>query len=88
VTGLRNSGRSPGITRRQREALTLLREHGLNRGETGDGVVTSAVTGLDSGQPWINFHTARALERKGLARIDYSWDYPEIVLTEAGRATS
>lgn len=64
-----------------REALRLLYEYGDPAIGPGGGVVTTAATGLDSGQPWINFHTARALERAGLAVIAYpDFDCAEITL--------
>lgn len=70
------------MTPRTREALCLLREHGDPAIGLGGGVVTTGPTGLDSGQPWINFHTARALERVGLAVIAYpDFDCAEITLT-------
>jgi hypothetical protein len=74
------------LTPKMRRALRLLRDHGDSVIGPGGGVVTSASTGLDSGQPWINFRTARALETLGFAEIhDYGYDGCEITLTAAGR---
>lgn len=35
----------------------------------GEGVVTSGETHMSSNQAWVNWRTAEALERRGLARI-------------------
>ena len=77
------------LTSKQREALRLLREHGDPVIGLGGGVVCADWTGLDSGQPWINWRTAYALERRGLAKVsrDPYDDYGEITLTEAGLAS-
>ena len=58
-------------TPRQREALRLIREHGSGYvGEDGhEAVVTSGPTCLIDGQPWIDWRTAYALERRGLAEV-------------------
>lgn len=77
------------LTPKMREALRLLRAHGDLQIGPGGGVVTTGATGLDSGQPWINFHTARALERAGLADIAYpDVDCAEITLTPDGQERS
>lgn len=60
-----------GLTVKQRVALALIREHGYSYvGEEGrEGVVTTEATCLLDGQPWINWRTAHALERRGLAEV-------------------
>lgn len=69
-----------GMTPKMREALRLLREHGDPVIGHGGGVVTSSATHLSSGQPWIHFHTALALERAGYADVTYDFDCAEITL--------
>lgn len=62
---------SGALSRKQREALKMIREHGYGYvGEEGrEGVVTSGPTCLIDGQPWINWRTAYALARRGLAEV-------------------
>lgn len=52
------------MTRNQRIALSILRQHGP------EGVVTSGATGVIDSQPWVNWRTAEALQRKGLVVLD------------------
>jgi hypothetical protein len=70
------------MTRKQREALAMLRKHGDSVIGHGGGVLTSSASCLVDGQPWIHWRTAQALERLGLACIDYATgEYnPEITL--------
>jgi hypothetical protein len=78
------------VTRKQREALRMLQQHGDPHIGPGGGVVMNEATALFDGQPWLHWRTAEALERSGLAEIDYTWDgpdgNPEITLTEKGLA--
>ena len=59
------------MTPKMREALAMLQEHGeSDYDETAKwGVVTTDATHLSSGQPWINWRTAEALERAGVAQV-------------------
>lgn len=57
------------MTKKQRDALRMLREHGDPVIGLGGGVVTTAATALFDGQPWINWRTALALQRLGLAEV-------------------
>jgi hypothetical protein len=54
-----------GMTRCEKYALIILEEG------RGDGVLTTGRTSLIDGQPWINWRTARSLERRKFVRIDY-----------------
>lgn len=70
-----------------REALKLLRLGTLGYVHGGTDVYG------DPGETWVGFRTAKALHRRGLARIDWTdclpgEDYPELVLTDAGKALS
>jgi hypothetical protein len=41
------------------------------RGHEPHGVVTYDASAISDGTPWIHWRTARALEARGIARIDY-----------------
>jgi len=67
-----------------RSALKLLRLPTLGFVHNGPDVFG------DPSETWVGFRTAKALQRRGLARIDWTdcgpGDYPELVLTDAGKA--
>jgi len=72
----------------QRTALELLvaqEQHGYRNGE---GVASMAASALMDGQAWIHFQTARALERRGLVTLDYTYadEGACIWLTDVGRS--
>ena len=67
-----------GLSARSRTAIELLK-----RRPPGEwSPITSEATIDDGGEPWINWRTAQALERRGLVEID--WDLCR--LTDAGRS--
>jgi hypothetical protein len=75
------------LSPKMREALSLLRLGTLGFVHSGSDVYG------DPSETWVGFRTAKALQRRGLARIDWTdcqpgEDYPELVLTDAGKAVS
>jgi hypothetical protein len=73
------------LTNKQKTALGMVREHGI--GYVGEdvkiGIMTSGPTSLIDGQPWINWRTAEALERKGFGKCQGWGEEAEFVLAEA-----
>lgn len=74
-----------GLSPKMREALTLMRLGTLGFVHSGPDVYG------DPSETWVGFRTAKALQRRGLARIDWTDcgpdDYPELVLTDLGKAS-
>jgi hypothetical protein len=62
-----------GMSRRMKFALIVLEEG------RGAGVMTVGRTELIDGQPWINWQTAKALERRGFVRLDTHEDGADVV---------
>jgi hypothetical protein len=77
------------VNAKTRQALRMLQQHGDPAIGPGGGTVMSTETSkLIDGQPWVHWRTADALERAGLATVNWTagWDgeNPEITLTEKG----
>ena len=73
------------LTPTQAKALTMLREHGITYADKPGvfiGVITSGETSLIDGQPWINWRTAAALERKGFGKCEGWGEEAEFELRE------
>ena len=70
------------LSPKMREALRLM-------GEGGEGLVHGGTDVYGDGQVWVGQRTAKALARRGLARIDWTdcipgEDYPDLILTDDG----
>lgn len=66
---------------KQREAFRLVCDHGEIMRGTRIGVITTGPTALIDGQPWINWRTAEALERRNLGRVVGVGEEEEFELT-------
>lgn len=69
-----------GLSAMSQAALDLLRERTVRNSGDEWAAITAEATTHDAADLWINFGTARALERRGLVEID--WD--RLRLTEKG----
>lgn len=72
-----------------KEAVELLRECGMDqKGRPGGNraAVTIDATGVYDRVPYVNFHTARALERAGLATVEGYGEATEVVLSPGASA--
>jgi hypothetical protein len=73
--------RARGWTRKQADALSSLR-HAAEMNREPHGTLTADATDVADGWVYINWQTAMALERHGLAVIDWGDPGAEIWLTE------
>lgn len=71
------------LTANEKRALDTM--HAADERYDGEGVVTTdAGSWLDGGQAWVNWRTARSLERKRLADIEHFDDAVSMWLTTEG----
>jgi hypothetical protein len=71
------------LTKKQREALELLREY--NATKPGTAVETNEATWADKYNVWVHWRTARRLEKRGfvtLENYDPEWGYDVVLRTD------
>lgn len=75
------------LTPRQTEALSIIARHGIRYTDDPDvyAVVTTQETCVLDGQPWINWQTAYALQRRGFGKVDGYGEETQFILTNGAR---
>lgn len=75
------------LSPKQQEALSIIARYGIRYTNDPDvyAVVTTGETAVYDEQPWINWRTADALERKGFGKVDGYGEETQFILANGAR---